>query len=191
VKNNSSLSRLLTPPSQLVNPAPRPLPLLPARWSSLSRSHVTSRASVGDRDTHIEWKASAHTSALVCFPPHFPDFFTLVPKYMSCSPPSPRTLPPPIARPPSMLVSRVCLHANPGQHSLALGMRSGSGCRREGGQVTVAGSNGPRGTDIFKNPSCEAFRRQRTPRVVAARSCRSPRRDHRSCRLGVLLPLEV
>jgi hypothetical protein len=38
----------------------------------------------------------------------------------------------------------------------------------------VAGSDGPRGTEFFKNTPCGAFRQRPTPRVVASRSCRSP-----------------
>jgi hypothetical protein len=125
---SSSRSGLSIPPSHLVGPVSRSLPLLPAP-RSLSRPPVISRACVGDRPTQREWIASAHASAHVCHPPHFPGSFTWVPKYIYDSPSSTRTLPHPIARPPSILDSSVCLHAYPGPRSLILGLRSVSGCR--------------------------------------------------------------
>jgi hypothetical protein len=67
-----------------------------------------------------------------CCPPSFPRFSTLVPGHLSDNPLSARILQPSIARPPSILVSSVCLHDNPGPHSLTLCKHSGSWCRREG-----------------------------------------------------------
>jgi hypothetical protein len=67
------------------------------------------------------------------------------------SPACARTLPPLIPRPPSNLVSSVGLRANPGPHYL-LDMSGDSGCRNGGGQVTVAGSNGPQGAEIIQTP---------------------------------------
>jgi hypothetical protein len=65
----------------------------------------------------------------LCVSPLISRIFCLVPKHMFGSPSSARTLPPPIARPPSNLVMSVGLHANPGPHPLISCMPSDIGCR--------------------------------------------------------------
>jgi hypothetical protein len=96
-------------------------------WRDFSpcRDPPSPRGHVWDTKIHIKSEKQRSRLRTFCFPPHSPDFYTLVPEYMSDSPSIARTLPHPIARLPSILVSSMCLHGNPGPHSLMLSMRMG------------------------------------------------------------------
>jgi hypothetical protein len=101
IAQKTLLTQLSTPPTHPVDPAPRSLPLLPARRSSLSRSPVTSRACAGDQDTQIKRTFGALASA-PRFPPLIsPAILSPIAGYMYGSPSCDLAVPLPIARPSS------------------------------------------------------------------------------------------
>ena len=162
-KNPSSRGRSSIPPLHPVNPAPRSC-RVHRRGGPPCRGPPSPRGQVGGTETHRHRKTSAPASA--------PEFSPLISPVFSLSgtrvpvgfPACGRTLPPLIARPPSSLFLSGGLRAHPGPRSRtprSMKVCRGSGCRRGGGQVTVAGSGGPRAPGIKQNPPCRVFRRRR------------------------------